>query len=205
MPDSITATQFVWFWIADGLILLTVFAPLGYLIARRKIRHPSAVFLIRFLGAFTGLLMVDLLIMWFAPSAYYQLRAGLTDMVVRVLHLGGLNATATGAVVNVPGGFFTISAGCLGDELVCTFVALVLAESAATKRQYLLGILGGLLVLAVFNVFRISISVYLQTAVGVNIHWVFYIINLGFVLVLWWMWLGRLRPRPAVSAPQGLK
>ena len=71
------------------------------------------------------------------------------------------------------------------------YVALVLAEFRATPRQRLVGILIGLAILAVFNFLRITLSIYVEWWSGVNIHDYFYVFNMVFVLLVWWVWLKR--------------
>lgn len=193
MPDNISHGQFALYWLVDGAVLLLVFAPMGYLIATHKIRHPSVIFFTRFLGVFAVLFLADLLIMWFAPSFYLLLQGGLAALVTRALKAGGLSASSSGAVISLPSGSFKIATGCLGDELVCVYVALVLAERAATRGQYALGLLVGLVVLWAFNVLRIVVSIYTESRWAFNSHYVFYLGSLVFVLALWWIWLGRLR------------
>ena len=91
---------------------------------------------------------------------------------------------------------FKIDVACLGGLLFWAYMALVLAEPRATLRQRLVGLGMGLVGLIVFNLFRISISVYLEWRTGVNVHNYFYLFNMVFVLLLWAGWVRSLKLLP---------
>jgi exosortase/archaeosortase family protein len=100
---------------------------------------------------------------------------------------------------------FNITVGCLGGELFWTYVALVVAETAASNRQRIVGIIAGLAVLLAFNFFRIILSVYLEWRIGFHVHDMFYVFSMIFVLLVWVLWLRTLKPgattrvsRPAI-------
>jgi len=58
----------------------------------------------------------------------------------------------------------------------------------------------GLATLIAFNIFRITLSVYLQERTGVRVHDYFYWFNMLVVLLVWAGWVRTLKPRG--SAPE---
>jgi exosortase/archaeosortase family protein len=99
---------------------------------------------------------------------------------------------------------FEIDVACLGGILFWSYVALVLAEPVATRRQRLLGLGAGLLVLIAFNLFRITTSIYVEGSSGVNIHDYFYFFNMAFVLCVWAIWLRIIRPKRRATAAKAV-
>ena len=96
---------------------------------------------------------------------------------------------------------YDIDVACLGGVLFWAYIALVLAEFKATRKQRLVGVLIGVAIILGFNFFRITLSIYLEWLTGVYVHDYFYLFNMVFVLLLWAIWLRTLRRRRAVPAP----
>jgi len=67
-------------------------------------------------------------------------------------------------------------------------------------RQRLVGIIAGISVLVTFNIFRITLSIYLESQTGVYVHDYFYMFNMVFVILVWVVWLKLLKlKRPGMS------
>jgi len=198
MIDSVDFSHFPIIWLIGTFIIWIVFATIGYLIATRKSKRPMVAFLTRFLIVFSLLFFVEFAIVCLWPSFHHAIQSRMAAVVGGILGLGGMDYSISGWTVVLPGSSlsFNIGTGCLGGELFCTYIALVFAETAATGRQRLLGILVGLAILLAFNFFRITFSIYLEGLTGFNVHNVFYIFNMIFVLLVWLGWLWTIRRRP---------
>jgi len=48
-----------------------------------------------------------------------------------------------------------------------------------------------------FNFFGITLSIYVEGLTGFNVHYIFYYINIFFVMLVWLGWLRTIRRRPA--------
>jgi exosortase/archaeosortase family protein len=97
---------------------------------------------------------------------------------------------------------FEIDVACLGGILFWSYIALVLAEPTATRRQRLIGLGAGVVALVAFNLFRITASIYVEWSTGVNIHDYFYLFNMLFVLCVWAVWLRIIRPKRQAATPK---
>ena len=182
--------------IVAGLIiaaLIAGFATAGYFIATRRARRPFVGFIIRYAAVFLSLLLLEAVFLWLAPSVH----AGMQHLTAVVV---GWAEGLAGADNSVSGS--TSPVACLGGILFWSYVALVLAEPAVTRRQRLLGLGAGLLVLVAFNLFRIATSIYVEWSTGVNIHDYFYFFNMVFVLCVWAIWLRIIRPKRRAAAPK---
>jgi len=84
---------------------------------------------------------------------------------------------------------FEVTVGCLGRVLFWVYIGLIFAESVVILRQRLFGIIAGLSVQVTFNIFRITLSIYLESQTGMQIHDYFYLFNMVFVLLVWAAWL----------------
>jgi len=191
-------------WLIGTFLIWTMFALLGYLIAKRMRKQPIVVFFTRFLIVFSFLFFLELAIVSLWPSLHHAIQSRVATLVGGMLSLGGANYSVSGWTVALPGSSltFNIGTGCLGGELFCTYTGLVFAETTATRKQRLAGILVGLVILLSFNFFRISLSIYLQGLTGFNVHNLFYFFNMIFVLLVWfgWLWTIGRRPTPFAGA-----
>ena len=126
-----------------------------------------------------------------------------TDLVGWAVEVAGAANSVVGSTLTLqePAIAFEIEVACPGGILSWAYVALVLAEPAATRKQRLLGIGMGLFVLAAFNLFRIAASIYVEWSTGVSIHDYFYVFNRVFVLCVWAVWLRTIRPKRRADAP----
>jgi exosortase/archaeosortase family protein len=182
------------------LIIIAVgFGILGYFIATSRVKQPFWLFMMRFGIVFFLLFFLDVVIRTILPSSQVALRNIAASLVSGFLTLTGAHHSITGSTITLQNPYlvFDITEACLGGLLLNTYGGLVLAESTATKKQRLTGILVGLAILLAFNFFRITLSIYLEGLTGFNVHHLFYYINMGFVLLVWLGWLRTIRRRPA--------
>jgi len=190
---------------AEALILevaiYTAAAAIGYIIANRivtrRIRQPFLAFLARFSIVFFLLFFLEFIVFYgLAPSVYAKLQGLTATSVDGILSLAGAGHSISGSTIMLqnPSLSFDITVGCLGGELFWTYVALVSADTTASNRQRILGIIIGLAVIFAFNFFRITLSVYLEWRTGFHVHDMFYLFNTIFVLLVWVLWLRTLKP-----------
>ncbi len=160
------------------------------------------------------LIGLEMAILYFFPSVHNTLRHATASFVGWILGLAGVGHSVSGPIVTIIRVndtllTFDISAACLGGILFWAYIALVLAESGVTRRQRLIGLIAGLLILVAFNLFRITISIYLEWRTGVNVHDYFYLFNMVFVLLVWAGWLRILKkpkkPKAATPATENIK
>ncbi len=184
--------------------LIAGFATAGYFIATRRARRPFVGFIIRYAVVFLSLLLLEAGFLWLAPSVHAGMQHLTAVVVGWAVGLGGAGNSVSGSTLTLqdPAIAFEIDVACLGGILFWSYVALVVAEPAATRRQRLLGLGAGLLVLVAFNLFRITTSIYVEWSTGVNIHDYFYFFNMVFVLCVWAIWLRIIRPKRRAAAPK---
>ena len=199
MIDSVDFSHFPIIWLIGTFLIWVTFALIGYFVATRWAKQPIVLFLTRFLIVFSFLFFLEFAIVCLWPSFHHAIQSRMATVVGDILGLGGMSYSVSGWTVALPGSSlsFNIGTGCLGGELFCTFVALVFAETTATRKQRLAGMLIGIAILLAFNFFRITLSIYLEGLTGFNVHNVFYIFNMIFVLLVWFGWLWNIRRRPA--------
>jgi exosortase/archaeosortase family protein len=193
--------------IVAGLViaaLIAGFATAGYFIATRRARRPFVGFIIRYAVVFLSLLLLEAAFLWLAPSVHAGMQHLTAVIAGWAVGLGGARNSVSGSTLTLqdPAIAFEIDAACLGGILFWSYVALVLADPAATRRQRLLGLAAGLLVLVAFNLFRITTSIYVEWSTGVNIHDYFYFFNMVFVLCVWAIWLRTIRPKRGAATPK---
>jgi len=185
--------------------IIAGFGVIGYFIAERKFMQPILGFLIRYAIGFLLLISLEMAISALAPSVHNTLRHATASFVGWILGLSGVSHLVSGPQITVinPTLIFDISVACLGGVLFWAYIALVLAESRVTRRQRLIGLIAGLVILVAFNLFRITISIYLEWRTGVNVHNYFYLFNMVFVLLIWAGWLRILKKpkKPTTAIP----
>lgn len=122
----------------------------------------------------------------------------MATLVGYVLYLFHINYSISGATITLQNPFlvFNIDAACLGTMLLWVYAALVLAETKASDKQRIRGILIGFVILLAFNFFRITLSIYLEWLTNIRVHDYFWYFNMVFVLVVWLGWLWSLKRRP---------
>jgi exosortase/archaeosortase family protein len=184
--------------------LIVGFATAGYFIATRRAQRPFVGFIIRYAVVFLSLLVIEAGFLWLAPSVHRGMQHLTAVVVGWAVGLAGAGNSVSGWTLTLrdPAIAFEIDVACLGGILFWSYVALVVAEPAATRRQRLLGLGAGLLVLVAFNLFRITTSIYVEWSTGVNIHDYFYFFNMVFVLCVWAIWLRIIRPKRQAAAPK---
>jgi len=184
-----------------GLIAVAIIAAacvaIGYLIASRRIKQPILVFMGRFSVTFALLFVIEAAVLIATPSVHATMQNLTARLVGGVLTLGGASHSISGSTIILqnPSFSFDVTAACLGGELFWTYIALIVAETTASTRQRIVGIIAGLAILILFNFFRITLSVYLEWLTGYHVHDYFYLFNMIFVLLIWAVWLWRLKPR----------
>ena len=186
--------------LAIFLGLIALFGAPGYYIASRRFKQPLARFLVRYGVSFLCLMGLEMGILWLVPSVHRAMQQLTAASVGWTLTRAGVDTSVSGSLIttNNPTVAYTIDVACLGGVLFWAYLALVMAEFKATLRQRLLGVAAGTVVLVCFNLFRITISVYVDWRTGVYVHDYFYLFNMAFVLLLWAVWLRTLKPRAAV-------
>jgi exosortase/archaeosortase family protein len=202
-PDSL----FTLLVVIVVILMLAGLGVAGYFIAARRVKQPFLAFLARYGISFLCLFLLEFALLSFLPSFHTTMRNLTATLVSRVLSLAGVSHTVSASTIMLqnPSLAFNIDVACLGGLLLWVYTALVLAESKATLKQRLAGILAGLAILLGFNIFRITLSIYLEWATGVYVHNYFYIFNMVFVLLVWagWLRISRAKAgRPAQSMSQ---
>jgi len=197
--------------IAVVVLILVGFGLSGYVVRRLVDRHDWKVpgffiFLARYALVFGLLLGLEVLVLWLSPALHLMLRDSVASVVGGLLHLTGTDAWVAGPVVSIgsPSLLFDVTTACLGGVLFWVYLALVLAETRASRGQRLKGMLIGLGILVAFNIFRITVSVYMEGVAGLRIHDYFYLLNMLVVLLVWAGWVRTLRsgsPAPPANQP----
>jgi hypothetical protein len=161
--------------------LIAGFGAVGYFVAARRIKQPFLRFLIRYALIFLLLLDLEIGVAYFLPSVHNTLRDATASFVGWILGLVGVGHSVAGPeiTVNDPDLTFDVTMACLGGVLFWVYSGLVLA------------------ILVAFNLFRITISIYLEWRTGVNVHNYFYLFNMLFVLLVWAVWVRTLKPGAA--------
>ena len=195
-----------WYFILGLVFVIAIFFiffassyVIGKFVQREK-KQSFARFLLR-CAVFFGLLYGgEQALQMLFPSVHLLLQDSAASLVVSILHLGHADASVRGTSILLGSQplAFEITVACLGGVLLWAYVALVFAQPGATPKQRLLGILVGLATLVAFNIFRITLSVYLQERTGVRVHDYFYWFNMLFVLLVWAGWLRTLKPRTSL-------
>jgi exosortase/archaeosortase family protein len=197
-------------WLVSGVLitaLIVGFATAGYYIVTRRARRPFVGFVIRYAVVFLSLLLLEAGFLWLVPSVHRAMQHLTTLVVGWAVGVAGATNSVEGSILTLqdPAMTFEIDVACLGGILFWSYIALVLAEPIATWKQRLLGISVGLSLLAAFNLFRMTTSIYVEWSTGVNIHDYFYVFNMVFVLGVWAMWLRVIRPRGQAARPEEIQ
>jgi exosortase/archaeosortase family protein len=177
--------------------LIAGFGTAGYFIATRRARRPFVGFIIRYAIVFLSLILLEAGFLWLLPAVHTGMRHLTTVVVGWVVGLAGADNSVSGSTLTLqdPAIAFKIDVACLAGILFWSYIALVLAEPSATRRQRLIGLGAGIVALAGFNLFRITTSICVEWSTGVNIHDYFYFFNMLFVLCVWAIWLSMIRPK----------
>ena len=161
--------------------------------------RPFITFLARYAVVFGLLFGLEMLLLWLFPAIHQTLRNTVAAGVAGILRLAGTDASVAGSIISLSASSFNVTVACLGGILFWVYLALVLAEPRASRRQRLKGICTGLGLLLGFNILRITLSVYLEGTTGLRIHDSFYLINMLAVLLVWAVWIRSLRNRSDAS------
>ena len=190
--------------LAIFLGLVALFGAPGYYIASRRFKQPLARFLVRYGVSFLCLMGLEMGILWLVPSVHRAMQQLTAASVGWTLTRAGVGTSVSGSLIttNNPTVAYTIDVGCLGGVLFWAYLALVMAEFKATRRQRLFGLAAGTVILLCFNLFRITISVYVDWRTGVYVHDYFYLFNMAFILLLWAGWLRTLKPQATAKIAQ---
>lgn len=200
MPNSLDISSLTFVLLVALAILAGTCAAIGYIghiIATNRVNHPLVVFLVRYGISFLLLLFLELALLNLWPSFHATMCSLTASLVGGILTLAGVSHSVSDSTIMTqnPNLAFNVDNACLGHLLFLIYAALVLAESNASRKQRIAGILIGLGILVVFNFFRITLSVYLEWSTGAYVHGYFYLFNIVFVLLLWAGWLKTLKPK----------
>jgi exosortase/archaeosortase family protein len=184
--------------------LIAGFGTAGHFIATRRAKRPFVGFIIRYAVAFLSLFLLEVGFLGILPSIHTGMRHLTAVVVGWMVGLAGAGNSVSGSTLTLqdPAIAFEIDVGCLGGILFWAYIALVLAEPTATRRQRLIGLGAGVVALVAFNLFRITASIYIEWSTGVNIHDYFYLFNMLFVLCVWAGWLRIIRPKRQAATPK---
>lgn len=201
MVNEFNIQSLPFYWLIPTVIIAVAFGIVGYLIAKRRIKQPMAMFLVRFGIVFFLLFFLEVVILNVTPSFHSTMQNLTARLVGGILTLAGASHSISGSIITLQNPYlaFDITAACLGGELFWTYTALVLAETTANNKQRMRGILIGLSILIIFNFFRIVMSIYVEWLTDFRVHTLFYFFNMAFVLLVWVGWLRTMKPqKPAV-------
>ncbi len=206
MPDMFDVSSLSFGWLVVLVITSIAFGAIGYFITSRRIKQSFVSFFVRFTIAFLLLILIESAVLSLWPSVHNTICNLTARLVGGMLSTVGVSESVSGSIIALqePSLTFSVDAACLGGLLLWAYIALVLAESRATLKQRLAGILIGLAILLGFNFFRITWSIYLEWLTGVNVHDYFYLFNMVFVLLVWAGWLKTLQlkaRKPAKTPP----
>jgi exosortase/archaeosortase family protein len=198
--------SFLFSWPVAVVIVLVIaagFGTVGYFIAVRRFRQPFVGFLVRYAVSFLFLILLEVALLYLVPSFHDAMRNLTARLVGGILGWVGVSHYVSDSTIMLQNPFLTfdVEVACLGGVLFWAYIALVVAESKATRKQRLVGIFVGLAILLAFNFFRITLSIYLEWRTGVYVHDYFYLFNMVFVLLVWAGWLRTLRRRRAAPVP----
>jgi len=145
------------------VILVLVMSIGGYIIGARR-RQPLSGFLVRYIAVFGTLFLIEYALLELLPSLHATLSNITATAVGGILGLAAIDTLVSGSMIVLqdPPLAFEVSAACLGGVLFWVYIGLVFAESGVTMRQRLVGIIAGISVLVTFNIFRITLSIYLE-------------------------------------------
>jgi exosortase/archaeosortase family protein len=184
-------------WLLVLIIIAAVFGTIGYFVATRRVKQPFLVFMMRFSAIFFLLFLAELAIISTLPSAEAAMRNFTANLVGGLLTIAGAHHLVTGSTITLQNPYlvFNVTEACLGGMLLWTYGGLVLAEASATRKQRILGLLTGVIIILLFNFVRIVLSVYLEWKTAVHVHDYFFLFNMVFVLLVWLGWLRTLEHR----------
>lgn len=191
------------------LVVLLLFAASCYIVGKflkRERGNRFIWFFARCVVVFALMIGCETAIVRLFPSYPGLLRDSAAAAAGWVLHLLDMPNSVTGSVIYTDTLCiaFDITYPCLGVVLFLTYIALVFAQPNVTRKQHLAGLAGGLAALAVFNVFRIALTVYVEGSTGGYVHNIFYFFNMSVVVLVWAGWMWTLKPRRA-TPPQSPK
>ena len=197
MADSFNFNSLPFSWLISLIVITAAFGCIGYFIVTRRIKQPMAVFLARFGIIFFVLFFLEITVLSLFPSVHTSMQNFTARLAGGILTLAGSSHSVSGSTITLQNPYlvFDVTAACLGGELFWTYTALVLAETSASNKQRLRGILIGLSILVIFNFFRIVMSIYVEWLTDFRVHTLFYFFNMIFVLLVWAGWLRIIKPR----------
>jgi exosortase/archaeosortase family protein len=200
MPNILDISSLPFVLLAGTTIIVGICGAIGYIcyiIAPNRVKQPLVVFLARYGIGFLLLVFLELALLDLWPSFHATMRSLTATLVGGILTLAGVSHSVSGSTIMMqnPNLAFNVDSACLGYLLFWIYAALVLAESNASRKQRIAGILIGLGILVVFNFSRITLSVYLEWLTGAHVHDYFYLFNIVFVVLLWAGWLRTLKPK----------
>ena len=195
--DSFDISSLPYGWLLALIIIAVACGAIGYIIASRRVKQPVLLFSARYGISFFLLFLLESALLSLVPSLHDSMRNLTASLVSGILDLARVSYTVSGPIITLhdPQLVFDVTVSCLGGMLFWIYIALVLAELKASPKQRLFGIIVGLVIIIVFNLFRIISSIYLEWLTSVHVHNFFYLLNMIFVLLLWAGWLWILKPK----------
>lgn len=195
--ESVSAT-------AIAAAFAVVFAAIGYLVVARRVKSNFVIFLARFGTVFFLFSVFESALISSFPSFHATIQDLTAILVGGVLNLTSASHSISGSTIILQNPYlsFDITASCLGGLLLWTYIGLVFAEPTAIGRQKINGIFIGLAILLAFNLFRITLSIYLEWRTGFRVHDIFYFFNILFVLLIWAGWLRTLKTQRRQCTPR---
>jgi exosortase/archaeosortase family protein len=197
VADSFNFNSLPFSWLISLIVIAAAFGGIGYFIVTRRIKQPLVVFLTRFGIVFFLFFFLEVAVLSSLPSFHATIQNITARLVGGILTLAGASHSVSASTITLQNPYlvFDVTAACLGGELFWTYTALVLAETSASNKQRLRGILIGLSILVAFNFFRIVMSIYVEWLTDFRVHTLFYFFNMIFVLLVWAGWLRTIKPR----------
>ena len=207
MPDTFQLSDWSYGALIVLVLICAIFGGIGYTVASRRVKQPLLAFFLRFAVVFLLLVVIEAAILSVWPSVHDSISNLTTTLVGGTLSAVGVNESVSGSLITLqnPLLIFSVDAACLGGLLFWAYIALVLAESRATARQRIIGLLIGLAILLGFNFFRITLSIYLEWLTEVHVHDYFYVVNMIVVLIVWAGWLRILKPGTTLPAESSVQ
>ena len=173
------------------VVLTALLGTVAYVLVDRRLTRSAPRFLGKFAVVCLGFLALEVSLLIFFPGLHGALRDATAQIVARLLNWGGADYHVSGAIIWLENDPIAtdVSVACLGGVLFWVYFALVLAPSDPTPWQRLIGLALGVGAILLFNVLRITLSIHLQHANGLDVHDYFYLVNMVFVLLVWVGWL----------------
>ena len=144
-------------------------------------------FLSRFLIVFLPLYaLIELTTIYFSNNFFTQLIAAIQSQILKVI---GISTIHSGNILRAAGATFEIIPDCTGLMLIAMLVGLLYATRSVTNKHKLNILLLGGAVLLIFNLLRLTLTIYTFVNFGQNTfeltHFALWIIDSLLVITIW--------------------